>query len=117
MAEKLIRDKYITKLSIGSWRLAEPEEMVGLLRRKYWEEMNEVLMSRGRKELIDELADVTEVAMTLDLWRPYRPWRWWLLRLVAFISRVDKDAIETARIRKRKSKGGFHKGVILIKSR
>ena len=112
MAEKLIRDKYLGQLKLGDWRFAAPEEMMDLLRRKYWEEMHETLMA-SNQSVIEELADVKEVLITLDLWRPRRPWRWWLWHLIAFISRVDQDAIEQARIKKRKSKGGFHKCLVL----
>ena len=115
MSEKLIRDKYIAKLSLGTWRLAAPEEMTGLLRRKYWEEMREVMMAHKREAVIEELADVKEVLMTLDLWRPYRPWRWWLWHLAAVCLGANQDAIEQARTRKRKSKGAFNKRLVLKK--
>ena len=73
-------------------RIAKPEEMMRLLAEKLVEEANEFMESMEE----EELADVLEVAMEIAR------------RLSSF------DRINEIRRKKRKERGGFEKGTVLV---
>ena len=99
---KLIRDKIprIIKQSGGQpvFRIMEQKEFIRELKNKLVEEANEVVMATNREELINELADVTEVINTL----------------CAATEIVDRE-IELVRITKADQRGGFQNRLMLEK--
>ena len=96
--DKLVRDK-IPEIIIASGKrpvadLLPAEDMPAALDRKLMEEMQEFFDSRR----IEEMAEILEV-----------------LHGIAFISGVSWDAVERERIRKREERGGFEKGIRLLR--
>lgn len=65
-----------------------------LLRKKLLEEAEEVFNSENKKELIEELADLKEVILTL-----------------AKLNNISEELIENERIRKYNDRGGFEERV------
>ena len=103
MFEKLIRDR-IPELAAAqsrvlSTRIATDEEMDRLLGLKLVEETQEVLEalhSRGRQELVDELADVQTV-----------------IDQIAFRKGISKTEIQQRFTEKLMTRGGFSSGLVL----
>jgi predicted house-cleaning noncanonical NTP pyrophosphatase (MazG superfamily) len=75
------------------------DALVAALRQKLVEEAFEALDASSGDELLGELADVQEV----------------LLALTAALN-IDPGAVEQERLRKRKKRGGFDRGVMLLKT-
>lgn len=99
MSEKLIRD-YIPEIAAAKGqkvtvRTAEPTEMPALLLAKLAEEYYEVLAAEP-DELLDELADLIEVAYVL-----------------ARVHGHDASALETAQLVKRHRRGGFDRRLVM----
>lgn len=96
--DKLIRDKMPEILSSKnikfSTRQMDDAEFLMRLKNKLVEEAQEVCAAKSDKELLEELADVSEVLITL-----------------AQLSGISLDEIEKARIQKRSAKGGFDQRV------
>jgi predicted house-cleaning noncanonical NTP pyrophosphatase (MazG superfamily) len=102
MLEKLVRDKlveYVKKernedLKV---RIASEDEMVPLLKKKILEEAQEVFDAKNTVELAEELADLLEVIRALAA-------REKVVEMM-FLKREAKYA----------ERGGFEKGIILLK--
>jgi predicted house-cleaning noncanonical NTP pyrophosphatase (MazG superfamily) len=98
MTEKLIRD-YVPlraekKGDVLDVRVADPSEMKALLVAKLQEEVAELLAAKTDRELIDELADVFEVATEL--------------RAI-----MGRHLVEGARNTKEITHGGFTKRLVM----
>ena len=96
--DKLVRDK-IPEIITAAGKHAETDllserEMKAALDRKLQEEVQEYLENHS----IEEMADVLEV-----------------LHGIAFHMGVSWDTIEQERIRKREERGGFEKGIRLLR--
>ena len=96
--DKLVRDKIPEIiLEAGKYPVTEilPEQEIGpALDNKLQEEVQEYLESKN----VEEMADILEV-----------------LHGIAFHMGVSWDDIEQERIRKRNERGGFEKGIRLLK--
>lgn len=101
---KLIRDKMIDKIEKDGhkpiFQILSKSELKNELREKLLEEVYEVYNSKTKSNLIEELADVYEV----------------FLSLVKKNNFTMKEIFEKAKI-KRNERGGFTKGVFLIEVR
>ena len=96
--DKLVRDK-IPEVIIAAGKqpitdTLSPEETKEALDRKLQEEVQEYLESRS----IEEMADVLEV-----------------LHGIAFHMGISWDAVEQERLRKLDERGGFEKGIRLLR--
>ena len=96
--DKLVRDKIPEVITAaGKYPITDlmpVQEMNAALDRKLQEEVQEYLESHS----IDEIADVLEV-----------------LHGIAFHMGVPWDTIEQERVRKREERGGFEKGIRLLR--
>lgn len=96
--DKLVRDKIPEVITAAGKHpvtdLMPKQEMKAALDRKLQEEVQEYLESHS----IEEMADVLEV-----------------LHGIAFHMGVSWDTIEQERIRKREERGGFEKGIRLLR--
>lgn len=101
--EKLVRDKIPDKIAAGG-EFAEVQTVEGaalldLVRRKLIEEAYEVAGAPDRAELIEELADLAEVTLSL-----------------LSLMQIDSDQVEYVRKQKLQSRGGFASGRFLQKT-
>ena len=98
MTEKLVRDRIPEVMAaqerVGRFRLAGPEEVLPLLLAKVQEEAAEVAASNGSAE---EIADRIEVLEALAVHRGY-----------------PQKELQALREEKRRIRGGFERGLILI---
>ena len=98
--EKLVRDRIPEILAgrglVQEFRVADPSEMLGLLRAKLAEEAAEFLAATDARARIDELADLLEV-----------------IRALGRLCGSDPDALEAARARKAAERGAFEAGIVL----
>lgn len=100
---KLVRDEIPASIaargeSVTVLRL-EGEALIASLRRKLVEESLEVLDARNKEEIAEELADLREVT----------------LALMSKLGITEPD-IEARRKRKAKSRGGFEKALMLVRT-
>lgn len=102
MSEKLVRDKIVEYVKQQRnedlpFRIASEEEIVPLLKKKILEEAQEVFDAKNTVELAEELADLLEVIRAL----------------------ASKEKVVEMMFLKREAKhaerGGFEKGVVLLK--
>jgi len=75
------------------------DALIQALKQKLVEEAVEVLDSRSSDDLVAELADVSEVIKT-----------------ICDELSIDASAIETERLRKKKKRGGFERGLMLVRT-
>jgi predicted house-cleaning noncanonical NTP pyrophosphatase (MazG superfamily) len=98
--EKLVRDEIPARLEAAGVayeaRTASPDELGALLFAKLQEEVNELLGATSAADALDEVADILEV-------------------LAALASRygADEEDLRLAQRRKRDTRGGFDRGVVL----
>ncbi len=96
--DKLVRDKIPEVIrQAGKQPITDilpPEEMTAALDRKLQEEVQEYLESGS----VEEMADVLEV-----------------LHGLAFHKGISWDEVEATRVHKRDERGGFEKGIRLLK--
>ena len=97
--QKLVRDRIPEIIrqqgKVPKTRIADKKEYWSFLKEKLVEEVNEFL----KDETTEELADILEVIYSIC---KFKNW--------------DLEEIEKIRIKKRKERGGFEKGVILIEN-
>ena len=100
MKEKLIRDELvydIIKQGRGDrLRTAKPSEIKTFLYDKLKEEVQEVIDTKSKDELVEELADVLEV---LDAILDYHE--------------INKNQVKDTRRKKYNERGGFYKHMVL----
>lgn len=99
--DKLIRDKLLKKMRdkgiiVHIKHIDSHEEILSYFKAKVVEESREILSASTREELIEEIADITEVLDEL------------LKR-----SRIDPAEIEHARLTKSINKGGFSNAIVV----
>lgn len=99
-ANKLVRDKIPTILKNDGidceCRIMDQEEFFDSLKEKIVEEAKEVLTSKNREELIEELADLIEV-----------------IEKICVEARISKPDIDNTRIKKYKEKGIFDNRIFI----
>ena len=97
VTEKLVRDLIPDIIRSNgedpSIRIAKPEEMEFLLQKKLQEEVSELIASGA----IEEIADILEVIYAL-----------------LDVKRISQSELESLRLDKKRSRGGFSKGYVLI---
>lgn len=95
--EKLGRDKiedfFTNEGAVSRVRTLSKDELVLALKHKLLEESQEVFSSPDKENLIEELADVKEVILSL-----------------MHFSNITEEMVEEKRLSKRDSLGGFMKG-------
>ena len=98
MTEKLVRDRIPEVMAargqVGTFRSAGPEDILPLLLAKVQEEAAEVATSNGSAE---EIADIIEV-----------------LEALAAHCGYSQEQLQALREEKRRVRGGFRLGVVLI---
>jgi predicted house-cleaning noncanonical NTP pyrophosphatase (MazG superfamily) len=92
--KKLIRDRYIETIPRDEWYFADKKEHIRLLKRKLFEEIDELKASDFTDA--EEYADVLEVLMCLS----------------HFLN-IDWNDVQHTRVAKLNSKGKFLDGVVL----
>lgn len=100
MKSKLIRDNIIT-IASNKWQKlsfhhASEEEFIQKLKEKLLEETQEVINAQNNEELYEELADLTEILLTL-----YQTYN------------INSDTIELVRTKKLQERWGFTQKIIL----
>ena len=100
---KLVRDKIPELLDKNGGEteteILSGEEYIKCLREKLGEECNEVINADSRKNLVEELADLKEVVLSLIK-----------------INNITDEEIENTRIQKRSKRGGFDSRIFLKSS-
>jgi|GEM_PF-676918 len=99
LCEKLVRDKTVDRYieqggSLETRILENDVEFERELKKKLLEETNEVITAKNRDELVAELADLQEV-----------------MRALATLHSISADEIESCRLEKFTSRGGFSKRI------
>jgi len=101
--DKLVRDKIPDKIKnageLVATRKLSSDELFEQLRIKLVEEAFEVLEAESTEDLIQELADVFEV-----------------IDSIISKKKIQKESINTAKIRKKEKNGGFDDGILLRKT-
>ncbi len=113
--EKLVRDGYVKIIPSRQLWLAGPEEYQYLLKQKFAEEYWEAKNAATREQKLEELADMTEVLLTLQGKFPGDDWRSQgrLLYLLRGLFQIEEEEVEKAREEKFARLGGFGKGLVL----
>lgn len=100
---KLVRDKIPEMLDKNGGetetKILNDEEYIKCLYEKLKEECTEVVEAASRKDLIEELADLNEVILSLTK-----------------AKNIDMEEIESTRIKKREKRGGFDSKIFLKSS-
>ncbi|MET3682777.1 putative house-cleaning noncanonical NTP pyrophosphatase (MazG superfamily) [Alkalibacillus flavidus] len=98
--QKLVRDYIPTIIEKSekqySTRILDENEYVEALKKKLYEEVNEVHEAQGQEDLLEELADVLEV-----------------IHALAKVNNSDMERVEQMRQTKAKERGGFDKRILL----
>ncbi len=98
--EKLVRDGIpLIMQESGSepdFRVVRGREIASLLRRKVWEEVDELMRARKREKIIEESADVLET-----------------VEAYCALHGITMDEVMRAKKHKLKEKGGFEKGFVV----
>jgi len=99
---KLIRDKIPEIVKAAGWkttiRILRKSEFLGAVKKKVLEEAEELIQSKNRKGIIDEIVDIQE-----------------LLDVLASEIKITKPEIKKLQDVKRKKRGGFKNRLFLIK--
>jgi len=99
---KLIRDRIPEIIKEAGWkpavRILKKNEFLNAIKKKVFEEAEELIQARDKKGIIDEIVDIQEL---LDV-----------LTLEIGLSKPKVKKLQTA---KRKKRGGFKKRLFLIK--
>lgn len=100
---KLVRDKIPEMLDKNGGqtetKILNQEEYIKCLYEKLGEECEEVISAPSRKDLVEELADLYEVVLSLIK-----------------VKNISMEEIETTRIQKREKRGGFDSKIFLKSS-
>lgn len=94
-----IKDIIENKGEIAYTKVLDDEEYKNELNKKLLEEASEVINSKTKDELIEELADLSEVILA-----------------IAKSNDIIYEDIEKTREKKKEEKGGFDKKIFLIKT-
>lgn len=100
---KLVRDKIPEIIAVNEGVPAETQIVSGeeydkYLRQKLEEEAAEVAGAQGSAEVAEELADLLEVADALMA-----------------VHGLERSLVEEVRLKKREKRGGFDKGIVLLR--
>lgn len=99
---KLIRDRIPEIIRKAGWkptiRILRKSEFLGAVKKKALEEAEELIQSKNRKGIIDEIVDIQE-----------------LLDVLASEIKITKSEVKKLQVAKRKKRGGFKKRLFLIK--
>lgn len=98
---KLVRDKILEIIEEDGKKFSakelSPEQHIIEIKRKLYEELNEFETAISKDDAIEELADILE-----------------LIHSILTIYDVNYDILESIRVKKKKKRGGFEKGLYLI---
>ena len=98
--EKLVRDGIpLIMQEAGSepdFRIARTRELSILMRRKIWEEVDELMRARKREKIVEESADVLEI-----------------VEAYCELHGITMDEVMRAKKQKLKEKGGFEKRIVV----
>jgi len=98
---KLIRDKIPGIIKEAGWvptvRILKKSEFLKAIKKKVLEEARELIQTKDKKGIIDEIVDIQE-----------------LLDVLASEIKLTKSEIKKFQIAKRKKRGGFKKRLFLI---
>ena len=101
---KLIRDRIPEIVKKAGWvptvRVLKKGEFLGAVKKKVQEEAGELIQSRDKKGIIDEIVDIQE-----------------LLDVLAAEVKLTKPAVKKLQAAKRKKRGGFRKRLFLIEEK
>ncbi len=99
---KLVRDRIPEIVKEAGWkptlRTLKKSEFLGAVKKKFLEETGELMQSKDKKGIIDEIVDIQE-----------------LLDVLAAEIKLTKPVLKKLQIAKRKKRGGFEKRLFLIK--
>lgn len=98
--EKLVRDGIVLIMQEdgveADFRIARSHEISSFMRRKVWEEVDELMRARKREKIIEESADVLE---TVEAYCKHHG--------------ITMEEVMKAKRQKIKDKGGFEKKIIV----
>lgn len=98
--DKLVRDHIPSIIAESgkscSWRVANKKERLPYLTKKILEEAHELVNAKSDEDILEELADLTEV-----------------IRALMIECDICCEALTDAQIEKKESKGGFDNFIIL----
>ena len=101
---KLIRDRILEIIEANKekpyFRILNKKEYIKEIKKKILEEAQELIEARGKKEIINEIADVQE-----------------LIDVLILKSGFTKSQIRKQQKIKKKKRGGFKKRLFLIKTK
>ena len=99
---KLIRDRIPEIIKEAGWlptvRTLRKSEFLNAIKKKVFEEVEELIYSKNREGIIDEIVDIQE-----------------LLDVLALEIGLSKPKVKKLQTAKRKKRGGFKKRLFLIK--
>ena len=99
---KLIRDKIPKIILETGWiptvRVLKEKEFLGAIKKKVFEEAEELIEAKDKKEVIDEIIDIQE-----------------LLEVLTSEVGLSRAGIKKLQTKKREKRGGFKKRLFLIK--
>ena len=99
---KLIRDRIPEIIKEAGWkpavRILKKNEFLNAIKKKIFEEAEELIQARDKKGIIDEIVDIQE-----------------LLDVLALEIGLSKPKVKKLQTAKRKKRGGFKKRLFLIK--
>ncbi len=99
---KLIRDKIPEIIKKDGWmpkvRILRKGEFLDAIKKKVLEEAGELIQSKNKKGIIDEIVDIQE-----------------LLDVLSSELGITKSQVKKLQAAKRKKRGGFKKRLLLIK--
>jgi len=98
--EKLVRDGIPLRMQESGtepeFRIARSREVSALLRRKIWEEVDELMRARKREKIVEESADVLET-----------------VEAYCALHGITMEEVMKAKRQKLKEKGGFEKKFVV----
>lgn len=99
---KLIRDKIPEIIKEAGWmptmRILRKREFFNAVKKKVYEEAKELIQSKGKEGIINEIVDIQE-----------------LLDVLSSELKITKSEVKKLQEVKRKKRGGFKKRLFLIK--
>jgi len=100
--DKLIRDRIPEIIKEAGWlpmvKVLRKSEFLNAIKKKVFEEAGELIQSKDKKGIIDEIVDIQE-----------------LLDVLAAEIKLTKSELKKLQVAKRKKRGGFKKRLFLIK--
>ena len=100
--DKLIRDRIPEIIKEAGWlpavKILKKSEFLNAIKKKVFEEAGELIQSKDKKGIVDEIVDIQE-----------------LLDVLAAEIKLTKSELKKLQADKRKKRGGFKKRLFLIK--